>query len=164
MINLTCAKIDLTCAKIGDKFNTDGEFTVGLVHKSADDTRFCLEQDGSLFILLRDGSSKHLNITSKHDPRPWLKDLPDADLFHGDVEFIHCIQGDWCYLIAGWMVCHKINIIKMPKLTADQWEDSKISITDLRAWQFASNRPKGGMLNTGQSYIVGECDPYLACR
>jgi hypothetical protein len=126
--------IDLSTAVAGNKFNTDGAFPVELVHKSADNTMFCLEHNGSLFILLRDGSSKHLNITSKHEPRHWLGQLPDADLFLDDVDFIHCdSNSDW--LSASGNDEYYFNFIKMPTLTGDEWKQSKISIDELRAWQ-----------------------------
>jgi hypothetical protein len=69
------------------------------------------------------------------DPRHWLKDLPDADLFDDSVSHIRNNGDLWEYCTASGEFWHQILLIKMPKLTGDEWKLSKISIPYLKAWQ-----------------------------
>ncbi len=86
-----------------------------------------------------------INLTgAKVDPRPWLKDLPDADLFHSG--WLACdSDGDWCIFSENPSMCGGVTWysdrnpirlgVSMPALVDDEWESSKISIEDLREWQ-----------------------------
>lgn len=92
-----------------------------------------------------DGSDS--NLVKRYESRWWLKDLPNADLFDlRDDERLVCsgclswgvihkdakVSDDGTYWAGGMGV---ISHIKLPKLTGDEWELSKISIEELKLWQ-----------------------------
>jgi len=133
--------IDLSNAKVGDKFVLACGDTAELIDINKSKEEYLLKDNDGFHIndiygrsLL--AHSAGCNIVAKHDPRPWLKDLPDADLFTSSVTHI-CFNEEqgWLYTMNCGKTWHQINVIKMPTLTGDQWEDSKISIDELRACQ-----------------------------
>ncbi len=149
--------IDLTGAKIGDKLNSSTGFIMKVVLTG--DHNLVLEApSGRLDVFNFSGeNSTGVKITSKVDPRPWLKDLPDADLFRG--AWLACDNNEeWYTYSQEPLVCDGTEEwymygngvidelsgewvpvgIKMPILTGDQWKDSKISIPELKAWQLAN--------------------------
>ena len=127
--------IDLSTAEVGDNFDSLNE-RYELLMKSEKD--YVIKGCGArLYIVNRHGSSYEpdaVKLVSKHDPRHWLGQLPDADLFLDDVGYIYCdSNSEW--LSASGNDEYYFNFIKMPTLTGDEWRDSKISIDELRAWQ-----------------------------
>lgn len=139
--------INLTGAKVGDKFNGNkgGVLELALKGKCGD---FVLIDEESGQIIVTDSNGDGTNcswedVVSKVDPRPWLKDLPDADLFSELVGYLYYDAGfdGWGYGYKIPLVCEvdeRYMPLKMPTLTGDQWKDSKISIKDLKAWQLAN--------------------------
>ena len=149
--------IDLKGAKVGDKFNGNkgGVLELALKGKCGD---FVLIDEESGQIIVTDSNGDGTNcswedVVSKHDPRPWLKDLPDADLFSDAIKWVgFCRDTDeWrgfefepVTYHSGWQTSnskHKLYMIsgfKMPTLTGDQWKDSRISILALKTWQLAN--------------------------
>ncbi len=93
--------------------------------------------------------SKH-KLVKRHEPRWWIKDLPDADLIKG--KWI-CFdrRGPWhsfesepsngnltFYVEEGFS--YNMNCVKnMPKLNDEEWKLSKISIDELRELQRVNN-------------------------
>ena len=150
-------KIDLTGAKVGAKFDSFHDGVLTLIGKAKEEVALIHADDSCFIIVNNDGTCANDDgkqiIKSKHVPRPWLKDLPDADLFSDYV------SGYWLACDAGgngsWYIhktepyiadnddeqwsnhstCWTLLTQKMPTLTGDQWKDSKISIKDLKAWQ-----------------------------
>lgn len=149
--------IDLRAAVVGDEFDSLNE-RYELLMKSEKD--YVIKGCGArLYIVDRHGSSYEpdaVKLMSKHDPRHWLGQLPDADLFDGTylaVEGIDSlnwyvfngepmIANDSHFSTNGMFVLQPITGIKMPTLTVDEWKKSKISIDDLRAWQ-KENKTRG---------------------
>jgi hypothetical protein len=144
--------IDLSKAKVGDRFVLKGDQVVSLIKRN--ETQLMLEDEEGFYLnRVRDGRSTENNefdIVSKHDPRPWLSELPDADLFDDDIILYNTDRDDWgfskmhiaCgvdYWKGGLTI---LSGIKMPKLTGDQWKDSKISIAELRVWQKVNEQGK----------------------
>ena len=137
--------MDLNGSKVGDKFNCDNGHRPELVFILGDN--YCLSLNGELFLYKADGkliqhvSENGEHLVSKHEPRHWLKDLPDADLFelYGS-EYISCAKtGDWYADNSELDIpVMFLNKDKMPKLTGDEYKQSKISIADLREWQKAN--------------------------
>ena len=144
--------IDLTSAKVGDKYLTEDNQECSVVAIGHYTVCFNLTVVDFLFVTNDDGKPsethngcKELTIKCKADPRPWLKDLLDADLFVG--EWLACDkEGEWFSfnreptkftITFSDQSCSAVTLegVKMPKLTGDQWKDSKISIKDLKAWQ-----------------------------
>ena len=148
--------IDLSKAKVGDEYLCGSEFngsvvmSVAFIDKSK--TCFVLRGDGVGDLFVHENGktivSRLQGVIKKHDPRPWLKDLPDADLFN--YQWLACDEdGSWYYYSSEPKITpvnHHANhdvteqsghldCIKMPTLTGDQWKQSKISITELREWQ-----------------------------
>ena len=138
--------IDLTGAKVGDKFVLTNGLEAELILRTSD--ALILNSFGGITVMVdNQGESQHsnsgLSIKSKLDPRPWLKDLPDADLFSELVDYLYYDAG-----FDGWGYGYKTPVerevderympLKMPTLTRDQWKDSKISIPELKAWQLAN--------------------------
>jgi len=149
--------IDLRAAEIGDKFNCNHNFTNDVVME----VLFSSESLATVILGANgfgdmqvdfDGmgiTSKRQGVISKHEPRHWLKDLPDADLF--TYQWLACDEdGSWYYYSSEpkiTTVNHHANYydateqsghldcLKMPTLTGDEWQLSKISIDELRAWQ-----------------------------
>jgi len=139
--------IDLSKAEIGDEFVCDrdfkGDVVMSVVFVDKSKTCFVLRGDGGGDMFVHENGkgivSGRQGVVSKHEPRWWLKKLPDADLFNADIESIKyemdSEKGNW-YVAAGsgdhW--CS----FKMPTLTGDEWKQSKISIDELREWQKAN--------------------------
>ena len=146
--------IDLSTAVVGDKFKLRCGDTAELIGVNDKKTEFMLKDNDGFHINDISGISLlaecgGCNIISKHDPRHWLKDLPDADLFTGEWIAVenNGENSDW-YSFAkepllghgyhhtnGMFVMTLISGIKMPTITGDGWKKSKISIAELREWQ-----------------------------
>jgi len=95
-----------------------------------------------------DDDADNWNIKSKHDPRHWLKHLPDADLFHESFTHLACDRnGQWkvhassplMYNFSEWKSMRHLPVLRIEgkALTGKEWEQSKISIPELKAWQEA---------------------------
>ena len=137
--------IDLSDSKVGDEFNCRNHNVHKLVYVGIGE--YCFNGAGGLHVVSADGKSTELILVSKHDPRHWLKDLPDAGLFADDVNHIaaNCqslwywytgvSQNEGSCFIARTGDVERLRGIKMPVLTGDEWKLSKISIPDLKAWQ-----------------------------
>ena len=145
--------IDLNHCKIDDKFVTARGLVMtvfafghnSVVMRDEEGQFNVFDIDSGCVITFKTGPQ--YDIVSKHDPRPWLKDLPDAGLFEDGWLAIHADEGWYWfekepvisnneyYHTNGMFVLVPIMGIKMPKLTDDEWRDSKISIPDLKAWQ-----------------------------
>lgn len=146
--------IDLTGAKVGDKFVLTNGLEAELILRTSD--ALILNSSGGITVMVdNQGESQHsnsgLSIKSKHDTRPWLKYLPDADLFAYD--WLACdLDGVWYYYSdepslssVNWRAnssassqAGHLDCIVMATLTGDQWKDSKISIPELKTWQLAN--------------------------
>jgi hypothetical protein len=140
--------IDLSTAVVGDNFDSLNE-RYELLMKSEKD--YVIKGCGArLYIVNRHGSSYEpdaVKLVSKHDPRHWLGQLPDADLFVSDIKYLACSkENGWVWFINEPFECVReiwgssfragdIDCFKMPTLTGDEWKQSKISIDELRAWQ-----------------------------
>ena len=152
--------IDLSTAAVEDKLvDSDGAIhTIKIIGNG----EVCTAMDGDFYLFSFSGATSECNedssieLVEKHEPRHWLKDLPDADLFTEEVEFLASdsdsvwwgygddpeINGRYFEGIDSWSM-HPINMpINMPTLSGDEWELSKISIDDLRAWQ-KENKTRG---------------------
>ncbi len=138
--------IDLSNAKVGDKFETRNGHAATIIAKAHNNN--CLAfSDGSLMLCRNDGTiaTSGSIIISKHEPRQWLKDMPDADLIRG--QWIACDNNlDWMSYDAEPYIqettfdsSYEHFVLEgfkgMPKLKGDEWKDSKISIDELREWQ-----------------------------
>ena len=138
--------IDLSNAKIGDLYlgAYGAAKLIALVAEEA-----CFRFEGNAGFLVTDLNGCDIDgipVVSKIDPRPWLKDMPDAGIFVDGVKWLSC-DTDGCWyayedepeLKAGeWGACgyfSGLRVVKMPTLTGDQWEYSKISIEGLLEWQ-----------------------------
>lgn len=135
-------KIDLTGAKVGEKFLDGIGQTLEMVmiseNKYETDYLAKFDKTGELLLLGKDGKVKaleHCYLAAKRDPRPWLKDLPDADLFSDDVYYIHCTAEGWEFKLFSSGLCSSITLITMPVMTSDQFKGSLITIKDLKVWQ-----------------------------
>ena len=143
----TKMQIDLTGAKVGDKFNCNHQFGGTVImeidYMSKDCKFVILKSDKSGTVIVNGDGTWHYGndgsqcVVSKHDTRPWLKDLPDADLFCGSVwKLLYDAEMDkWCYSggdVNEWTL---ITGMKMPHV-----EDggAAITIPELRAWQLAN--------------------------
>lgn len=136
--------INLSSAKVGDKFDTVDCDVIELVSKGTNYATKSIKH-GHHLLHKKDGrcdeyksGSTNLesdwDIVANHDPRPWLKDLPDADSFLSGVKHLRC-DSDYQWLAVVADGDYYFNFTKTPTLTGDQWRDSKISIDELRAWQ-----------------------------
>jgi hypothetical protein len=139
--------IDLSTAVVGDKFVLNNGKVVSFFARTKMNS-ICEMEGGYAILYEHDGkfdegvehgeASESWRIVAKHDPRHWLKDLPDADLFDEDMDYL-----DFCGNVNHWR-CTDIDgtyawmCLKMPTLTGDEWKLSKISIVELRAWQAAN--------------------------
>lgn len=146
--------IDLSTAVVGDKFLLNNGNIVSFFARTKMNSiceletghAMLYEHNGKFDESVECGNSKdEWDIVSKHDSRHWLKDLPDADLFSEDVEFLASdndsvwwgygddpeINGRYFEGVDSW----PMHPLKMPTLTGDEWKLSKISIVELRAWQ-----------------------------
>ena len=125
--------IDLTGAKVGDKYlDCKGVLCEYIGMNAGKVVGRPVKTDGIAMHNTHYVSiSDQLNC-NKHDPRPWLKDLPDADLFElFSSKDVQCDSSGVWFDHRGM----SLNADKMPTLTGDQWMDSKISIVKLKAWQ-----------------------------
>lgn len=139
--------IDLSTAEVGDELVcSDGDIhEVKYIGAAA----LCTIKDGDLYLFWLNGVSaersypKDFVIESKHEPRHWLKDLPDAKRLN-DGYFACDSDGSWYFhsdepeltesqWSSGDESC--TSMFKMPNLAGDEWKLSKISIADLKAWQ-----------------------------
>ena len=139
--------LKLTKADVGKEFDLDnGDFCRVVIVGCHDVVieHYCCHRVASLSGELYDTASS-LRLTHRHDSRHWLKDLPDADIFEDDI-YLYCSNNyNWCFSKYSKSIhqdgnCWEGNLlcfdgIKMPKLTGDEWKDSKISIEQLREYQ-----------------------------
>lgn len=144
--------VDLMHGKVlGDEFEYFGE-VIPLSYISKSKTRFVFDTSGGGVVVTNEKgegcSSVEFNL-KVHDPRPWMKDLHHASLFLG--RWIACDEnGEWFFYTVNPHIENanskafsthngegilRILGVKMPKLTGDQWRDSKISIKDLATYQ-----------------------------
>jgi len=149
--------IDLSNAKVGDKFVARNDTIVSFLARTKMNS-ICESNTGRAIVYHHNGqldesvgagiNNYGWDIKSKHEPRHWLKDLPDADLFSDDVNWIAFDnnQSWWAYPSEPELLIRdfegkgqqQIKAIKMPTLSGDDWKLSKISIADLKAWQGAN--------------------------
>lgn len=146
--------IDLSNAKVGDWYLDANENKLECVFiASSCDFRYVFtdtEHGGFTGIYNSKGKNNShccVDIVSKIDPRPWLKDMPDAGVFADRFKWLACDRaGKWLFheTKAGrsgrevWLSSYpaaSLDAIKMPTLTGGQWKDSLISIEELREWQ-----------------------------
>lgn len=149
--------IDLNMGNIGDEF-VDGsgdKFKLLIIGENDAVVSGYNNDDRAYHYLVNlDGTftDEEICLVSKYDPRHWLKDLPDADLFtDGWLSLSNHkgwlwsikepIKGSKAYQLRSDYLIYDISFLKMPKLTGDEWKQSKISIVDLKAWQ-ESNKDK----------------------
>lgn len=139
--------IDLSGAKVGDEYTTeDGQSCVIVIRKENDICFELLDGADLLFITNPYGvpcvaNYHHLRIRAKNDPRHWLKDLPDADLFHNDLTWVECHwknKGNFWFASCKGIEAEYWVPLKMPTITEEECEQSKISIAKLREWQEAN--------------------------
>lgn len=87
------------------------------------------------------------SITSRHEPRSWLKDMPNL----GDIKegWIACDKGRTWYWYdkapvskgETWICANDTqyqilsHAFNLPALTSDQWKESLISTAELNRWQ-----------------------------
>lgn len=129
---------------VGDQFECHGDI-VTLAYISKSRSRFVLDSNsGGVMVCNKNGNgctSAPFQLKS-HDPRPWLKDMPDAGLFSdGWLAFEH--EGDGWSWYSSNPSCGDARLepaslwfLKcLPLLTGEQWVDSCISIADLAKWQ-----------------------------
>ena len=142
---------DLKSAKLKDNFLLRSGERVEIVMIDGNDYVVKSEVNGLMMMDISGAASNSLNdIVSKHEPRPWLKLLPDADIFEDDIYLYCSFSGRWGYSkhsrrINQYGSCWAGSItlfsaIKMPTLTGEQWKLSKISIPDLKAWQLENKQ------------------------
>lgn len=149
--------IDLRAAVVGDKFDSANERYELLIKTDKD---YVVKGNGGrIYVVNSRGGSYEadaVKLISKYEPRHWLKDLPDADLFVGGWLAENNGSGWFChenepnrddgnggvslYADSGRSV--SCLCLKMPTLTGDEWRDSKVSIDDLRTWQ-KENKARG---------------------
>jgi hypothetical protein len=141
--------IDLSTAVVGDKYKDNlGVVCEYIGMNSGKVVGRPVKSDGismhnTHYVSISDASG-----CTKHEPRHWLSQLPDADLFNaGWLAFDNNDEIEWCWyqhepFITSGVFCpeqngniHNLIGIKMPTLTGDEWKLSKISIDELRVWQ-----------------------------
>jgi len=152
-------KLKLTEDDIGKKFENKaravfevtgvGIFSASLKSKETGwESVWTCELDGAIHT---GGMYKDNKLIKRHEPRYWLKDLPDADLFTYD--WIACdSDGTWFYYMseprsndvnhvekgsASEQSGH-LDCLQMPRLKNDEWKLSKISMVELKEWQEAN--------------------------
>jgi len=155
--------IDLSMAKVEDKFDWSGDNMEGVklnglakleyITPNGFYVFYCGSGEIGILIVVDEYgigvyTGKQQSFT-KHDPRHWMKDLPDADLFNDGWLSLNRSNG-WLwsirepvlglksYSLSAEYLIYDISFLKMPTLIADEWELSKISIPDLKAWQEAN--------------------------
>lgn len=129
--------------ELGNVFEITAFDKVNAVAKSKEDNGyFIINHDGSFFAM---GTRLNKKLVKRHEPRWWLSQLPDTNLFdcnwiasdydgawyHFNIEPTRIIDG--CFLAHENDSCaQSISGIKMPKLKGDEYKLSKISIDELR--------------------------------
>ena len=144
---------ELKDIEVGGKLVLDNDDVVTIIHLNT--SQIVSQGDAGYYLNSRiNGKSTELaefDIKAKHDPRWWLKDLPDADLFRGNWLACSdsCDNSEWHVWdeepsegLTSWVkkpcdniFCERVTAIKMPTLTGDAWKKSKISIARLKEWQ-----------------------------
>jgi len=142
-------KLKLTKEDVGKKFEDRFE-QVYKIQLCTDSDVAVTDNDGHIFVCDYDGVFENAitnQLIKRHEPRYWLKDLPDADLFTYDwiacdengewynYEYSPPILSDVAYGAGGGGMFCMACIKDLPKLTGDEWKLSKITIDDLRVWQ-----------------------------
>ena len=146
-------KLKLSKDDVGEKFEND----FGQVFK----IELCggadiavTDNDGYIFVCDYCGVFENKvtkPLVKRHEPRWWLKDIPDADLFV--CNWLACDKGGIWYGFGGeeplifecgyddenGRMVTPLKSIRMPNLTSDEWKLSKISIKELREWQLNNN-------------------------
>ena len=132
-------KLKLTKDDIGNKFENKkkgifevvavGEHNASLLSKSG--VYHSCQLDGVI------NTTSDNVLVKRHDPRWWLSQLPDADLFHEDVKLIGCHnskEAGWWYVVDKNGSNRWLPLV-MPKLKAEDYLLSKITPDELREWQ-----------------------------
>ena len=138
--------MDLSGAVKEDKFESECQRTFTVAYVGAKESYWCMESEtGRAYIFGRAGVDDvaSVRLVKKHDPRPWLKDLPDASLFdRGAVVGIGKLKecdGGWWYFVhisdESGDDRRYLPLANMPDLTDEECETSEISIADLAKWQ-----------------------------
>ncbi len=124
--------------KIGGKLVLDNDDVVTIIHLSR--SQIVSQGDAGYYLNSSiNGKSTELSefdIKAKHDPRWWLKDLPDASIFNSEVEYLEYDprKGWFCY-IAGCGLPTYLDCLKTPKLAIDETNLSRITLLNLKTWQ-----------------------------
>ncbi len=129
-------KLRLTKEDVGKKFETSNGcvYSVALVN---DENAVIESETGNYYSCDLHGKCFHgaNSIIKRHEPRWWLKDMPDADSFSKDVSSIH-FEGDM-----NWYVTdvnghdHWLPYADLPKLDDNDRKLSEMTIEYLRVWQ-----------------------------
>jgi hypothetical protein len=137
--------IDLRTAKVGDEFVDKNSNIVELVIADHSVSRYVGKGvgacGGKVFygIYTNEGCNvdqRSCGLASKHEPRHWLKDLPNTDLFSlYKANYIYCDKTFGWKSVSHSQMTLDLDDELMPTLTGDEWKLSKISIVELRAWQ-----------------------------
>jgi len=128
----------LSGAVVGDQFDSNIKMVLTVKYIASDGAVLMEDEDGTSYFF--DGELTDTRgvqrIISKHDPRPWLSQLPDASMFAlYETAFISCNYS------GVWLATNKngsplvLDGDLMPKLTGDQWRQSKTYIVELAKWQ-----------------------------
>ena len=133
-------KLKLTKDDVGKEFKTRAGEVVTMVYSVECALRFCFETELSgLYVTNEKGKPSSGvvadEIIKRHEPRYWLKDLPDADAFSESVSCITCNYKGWYVSKGSSLMSGEYVTNKMPQLTRNDYDLSKISIDDLREWQ-----------------------------
>ncbi|HHZ71427.1 MAG TPA: hypothetical protein EYN54_14375 [Methylococcaceae bacterium] len=137
-------KLKLTEDDIGKKFENKaravfevtgvGIFSASLKSKETGwESVWTCELDGAIHT---GGMYKDNKLIKRHEPRYWLKDLPDADLFNVGIGGIYCNKAGW-FASSGELSGSFITN-RMPELTPNDYSLSKISMVELKEWQEAN--------------------------
>lgn len=130
-------KLKLTKDDVGKEFLYFGEIAkVCNISDSAE--RFVLSTSTDGFIIVNKNGESCTSGSfqlEQYEPRYWLKDLPNADLFSESVSCITCNFNGWYVSQGSSLMTGKYVTNKMPELTPGDLGSSEISIDDLREWQ-----------------------------
>ena len=146
-------KLKLTKDDIGKEFENDNGEIFTLMHIGT--INGVVSDFNGLFRLTPlivgagklDNSVHFERMVKRHEPRWWLKDLPDADLLK--YYWVSCDgSGNWfnysaepvihkddSYFHSGGPIQSMGCIKSMPTLKNEEWKLSKISIKELKEWQ-----------------------------
>ena len=134
--------IDLSNAKIGDWYSYDSNGEAKLIALGTEEACFIFKDNTGFLVTDLNGCNSDgiPVVVSKIDPRPWLKDMPDAGIFADEVKWMkysfECKC--WFYAFYGDSGDMRNVPLKMPTPTGEQRSDNKISTEELREWQEAN--------------------------